>query len=89
MVAQERHRHEVVEELEISAQRVCQLEEVAVVQRTGNRLPEFVLGDGVHAGLRDERRVVAVDDLAENPALRMPRARTLSVTARQNGVGAA
>ena len=67
VIADERHRHEVVEKLVVPHQRPVELVEVAVVEAAPDRLPQLVLGDGIEAGLSHPRRVVAVDDLTDEP----------------------
>ena len=60
--------------------RVRELVEVAVVERAPDRLPQLVLGHRVEPGPGDERGVVAVDDLADEP-----RVRVLGAHAGQDG----
>ena len=47
VVADEGHRHEVVEKLVVPHQRPVELVEVAVVEAAPDRLPQLVLGDRV------------------------------------------
>ena len=53
------------------AERPGQLEEVRVVERAPDRLPQLVLGDRVQAAVGRVGRVVAVDHLAEEPRVRV------------------
>src|SRR3712207_6941721 len=48
----------------VPGQRRIELEEVGVVERAPDRLPQLVLGDRVQVRLGDEPGVVAVHDLA-------------------------
>src|SRR5258706_8611876 len=50
----------------VPVQRPGQFEEIAVVQRTPDRFPEFILSDRIDAGLADKAGIVAMDNLAEN-----------------------
>ena len=68
VVADERHRHEGVEEFVVPLQRPVELVEVAVVEAAPDRLPQLVLGHGVERRRRAPcAGVVAVDDLADEP----------------------
>ena len=71
------------------AEGVRELEEVAVVERAPDRLPQLVLRDRVEPALRDVSGVVTVDHLTDEPRVRdaarapgqRPRARTPGGTA--------
>ena len=55
----------------MALQRPVQLVEIAVVEAAPDRLPQLVLGHRVDAGAVDERGVVAVDDLGDEPRVGM------------------
>ena len=71
VIADEGQRREAGEKLVVPLQRPVQLEEVAVVEAAPDRLPQLVLGGRVEPGGIDHRRVVAVDELADEPCIRM------------------
>ena len=66
VVADEGQRREVVEKAVVPVERPGQLEEIAIVERAPDRLPQLVLRDRVDAGFAHEAAVVAVNDLAED-----------------------
>ena len=88
VVAEKRLWHKGVQQVVVPIERPGQLVEVAVVERAPRRLPQLVLRHGVDAGLGHEARVVAVDDLTEQPGVRMP-GMDRSVTCCQKTVGTA
>src|SRR5258708_31041468 len=67
VVAEERQRRERAEEAVMPVEGPGQLEEVTVVQRAPDRLPQLVLGDRVDAAVGGVTRVVAVDHLGGEP----------------------
>src|SRR5258708_29005381 len=67
VVADERQRRERAEEAVMPVEGPGQLEEVAVVQRAPDRLPQLVLGDRVDTAVGGVARVVAVDHLGGEP----------------------
>ena len=69
VVADEGHRHEHVQKIVVPRQCMVELVEIAVVQAAPDRLPQFVLRDGVESGIANVHRVVAVDDLADEPCV--------------------
>ena len=71
VVADEGLGGEGVQERVVAGQVPVELEEVGVGQGGPDRLPQLVLGERVHGGVLDDRGVVAVDDLAEEPRPRM------------------
>ena len=85
VVPEERLRYESVQQLAVPLQCPGELVEVAVVQRAPRRLPQLVLRHRVHAGLGHEARVVAVDDLAQQPRVRMLRAHPIGDLPPESG----
>ena len=71
VVADESVRDEGTEKLVVAAQGMVQFEQVAVVDTGPDGLPQFVLGYGVDAGLGNERAVVTVQHLPEQPSIGM------------------
>ena len=69
VVADEGRRDEPVQQLVVALEAPVELVEVDVGQRAPGRLPQLVLGDGVHGGGLDEAGVVAVDDLTHEPGV--------------------
>ncbi len=65
VVADEGQRHERPQVAGVPVERGGQLEEVRVVQRRPDRLPQLVLRHRVHPRLAHHRGVVAVDHLAD------------------------
>ena len=72
VVADERQRHERLEELRVPSEVPIELEQVAVRQSAPDGLPQLVLGDRVDPAGLNERGVVAVDDLADDVGIRVP-----------------
>ena len=70
VVAEEGLRRRRPGERRVAAEGVGQLPHVGVDQAAPGRLPQLVLGDRVQPGRLGDRGVVAVDDLAEEPAAR-------------------
>lgn len=71
MIADKGERREAFEETVVEVERPDEFEEIADVERTPNRPPEFVLGDRIEAALSDDRRIIAMDHLAEDIGVRM------------------
>ena len=74
----------------MAAQGVGEFVEVTVVERTPDRLPQLVLCDRVEVAVPHERGVVAVDHLAHQVRVRVPRANPISdlrPELRGHGVG--
>ena len=71
MVADEGPWHEGGEQIGIAPQGPVQLVEVRLRQGVPDRLPQLVLGNGVHARGGHDGGVVSVDDLAHDVDLRM------------------
>ena len=69
VVPDERHRHERLDERVVATQRVVEFVEVAVVEAAPDGLPQLVLGDRVERGGLHDRRVVAVNHLADEPGV--------------------
>ena len=78
VVADEGVRDEVGQHRAVTAERVVELPEVLGLHRAPDGLPQLVLGHGVHPRRGDEVRVVAVDDLAQQPEVGV---------VRQDGLG--
>ena len=90
VVTQEGVGHEVREELVVTAEGVGEFVEVVVVERTPDRLPQLVLCDRIEVAVPHERGVVAVDHLAHQVRVRVPRANPISdlrPELRGHGVG--
>jgi hypothetical protein len=66
VVADERLRHDGREHRVVAAEGVVELEQVPFLDRVADRLPQLVLGDGVHARGRDDVGVLAVDHLTHD-----------------------
>src|SRR5699024_6109395 len=58
-----------LEETLVATDRMGELEQVRVADRGPGRLPQLVLGDRVRSGACGEGRIVAMDDLAQDPGL--------------------
>ena len=67
VIADERQRHERVQKFVVPHQRPVEFVEVSVVDAAPDRLPQFVLGHRVEAAVAHPRRIVTVDDLADEP----------------------
>ncbi len=74
VIADKGLRDEDVEERVLPVERPGEFEEIAVVERAPDRLPQFVLRHRVDARLFDEADIVAVNDLAEEIGVWMLRA---------------
>src|ERR1700733_14629921 len=71
VVADEGQRRKAFNKLGVSPQRMIQFEEVAVVETAPDRLPQLILGGRVESGFADHRRIVAVNELPDEPRVRM------------------
>jgi hypothetical protein len=71
VVADEGQRRSRLDHGGVPIERPGQLEEVAIVETAPDRFPQLVLGDRVEAAVAQERGVVAVDDLTDEPCLRV------------------
>src|SRR6185312_3813252 len=71
VIAHERERQAMLDELPVALEGVRELEEVLVVDRAPGRFPQLVLRDRVEAAVFDVLHVVAVDDLTHEPGRRM------------------
>ena len=67
VIADERQRHERVQKFVVPHQGPVEFVEVSVVDTAPDRLPQFVLGHRVEAAVAHPRRIVTVDDLADEP----------------------
>ena len=65
MVADEGKWYESLKQLVVALERSRKLEEVAVVERAADRLPDLVLGDRVHCGCLDRGGVDGVNDFTK------------------------
>src|SRR6202035_225505 len=71
MVADEGQRRKAFHKLGVSPQSMVQFEKVAVVETAPDRLPQLVLSGRVEPGFADHRGVVAVNQLPDEPRVRM------------------
>jgi hypothetical protein len=74
VVADERQRDERLQEVVVPLQRPGELVEVAVGERAPHGLPQLVLRDRVEPAPLDDVAVVAVEHLAHDVGVGMPRA---------------
>ncbi len=71
MVPDKGLRRDAIEHLVVPVERPGQLEEVPVVQRAPDRLPQLILSDRVQAAVRGVGHVVAVDHFPDEPSVGM------------------
>ncbi|AWV48424.1 hypothetical protein DIJ64_11200 [Mycobacterium leprae] len=71
VVTAEVQQRKARQQLVVSLQRLTQLDEVAIAAAALELFPQLVLGDGVASGGAGHGCIIAVNELADAPSIRM------------------